>query len=468
MLTSSSSNHKQQQHLSNNNNGSATAARGRHPTNKALADALAGVAASLISLWVFYPVELWKIHAQAAVAGDEGDPTNNNNNELAEDHKAGRRRLVVRIRDLASLLFAGIGTKTLQATTSSFCYFYLYSWILSLWHRQRHGLRYIHSKAGGAQQVATTTTITAPTRLLLTALAAVLNTLVTLPLDNVSTRQQVSGRRKDTTSPRNAEVPYDIATSTTTEEEDASNSTDDEACNSSAEEDPSSSDDDNHPTRKKIVSSSTATTVKSPVALLLSFLCNNRKQSSSSPSSSSILGDLLTQFGNCCHLWQGLTPALLLCCNPAITYTIFDVVKGRLLQRKKQGGDVVGSTQRQQRLNMTQAFLLGLVAKFVSTVATYPLILAKVKLMTTTMTASKDDPSNNAPLSSSSLLGWLRDEYRRHGVVRGLYRGCGWQLLHTVLKSALLLMLRERIEGTTRRWLLQPAAADGVVGASKS
>jgi len=117
---------------------------------------------------------------------------------------------------------------------------------------------------------------------------------------------------------------------------------------------------------------------------------------------------------------------------------------------------------------MTQAFLLGLVAKFVSTVATYPLILAKVKLMTTTMTASKDDPSNNAPLSSSSLLGWLRDEYRRHGVVRGLYRGCGWQLLHTVLKSALLLMLRERIEGTTRRWLLQPAAADGVVGASKS
>jgi hypothetical protein len=40
--------------------------------------------------------------------------------------------------------------------------------------------------------------------------------------------------------------------------------------------------------------------------------------------------------------------------------------------------------------------------------------------------------------------------FRKDGI-RGIYQGCSLQLLHTVLKSALLMMVRERITSGTHR-----------------
>lgn len=132
-------------------------------------------------------------------------------------------------------------------------------------------------------------------------------------------------------------------------------------------------------------------------------------------------------------LWRGLGPSLLLCSNPAIHYTVFDVVKARLLLRR-----------RRQRLSWGEAFLVGLVAKFTATVLTYPLIRAKVRLMVV---------DNDNYDDARTLHGVLADAYRTHGL-RGLYVGCDLQLLHTVLKSALSMTIRERITVTTRRLLL--------------
>jgi hypothetical protein len=126
------------------------------------------------------------------------------------------------------------------------------------------------------------------------------------------------------------------------------------------------------------------------------------------------------------HLWKGLYPSLLLCSNPSIHYTVFDSIKSQILQTNEQN------------LTMAQAFVVGLFAKFVATMVTYPLIRTKILLMVT---------------SQKSMMRCLSQEYQQHGL-KGWYRGCHLQLFHTLLKSALLMMVRERITVTTHRLLV--------------
>ncbi|KAL3925157.1 MAG: hypothetical protein SGILL_000599 [Bacillariaceae sp.] len=147
---------------------------------------------------------------------------------------------------------------------------------------------------------------------------------------------------------------------------------------------------------------------------------------------SSALSVFLYKLRQCSRFWKGLAPALLLCSNPAINYTVYDVLKSRVL----------GVNAKQ--LTMPQAFALGLVAKFAATMITYPLIRAKVILM-----VSKDDDvanSNNSP----TLYQCLQQSYH----CKTLYKGCDWQLLHTLLKSALMMMVRERITERTKRFVV--------------
>ena len=130
-------------------------------------------------------------------------------------------------------------------------------------------------------------------------------------------------------------------------------------------------------------------------------------------------------------LWKGIGPSLLLCSNPAINFTVFDSIKGSVLSRHR-------TTSSKKRLTLTESFLLGVLAKFVATMATYPLIRAKVLLMVT---------------HRSSMLQTLLEEYNQQGI-SGLYKGCNLQLLHTLLKSAFLMMARERINDSTQRMIL--------------
>lgn len=302
--------------------------RERHPSAraKALSDASAGVAASLASLWIFYPFEVLKTTSQA-----------------------GKNVKEVKLETL----YAGWWTKTLHTTSSSFCYFYLYSWIFSTWNKRGKPL-------------------TTATRLLLSAIAAMANTCLTLPLDVISSRQQNNGSANDNQA---LEV----------------GSSDTEGSQSSHEE-----DDLEVPIRTK---------QKNLTAAL-----NHAKE-----------------------LWSGIVPALCLCTNPAINYTVFDMCKSRVLSQKRN----------RSRLLLSESFLLGLIAKFVATMITYPLIRAKVMLMVT---------------RKRSLLNTLVTEYSRHGVA-GLYKGCSLQLLHTLLKSAFLMMARERIHDTAHRIVLGTSQA---------
>jgi len=339
---------------------------------KALADAVSGVAGSLVSLWTFYPIEVIKSNLQV------GSP------------QLGKKRS----------LFQGCRSKTLHTASSSFCYFFFYSWIFNKW-KQRYNIPK-HK-------------INPATRLLLSAVAAMMNTFITLPLDVLSSKQVTEVEVDDSTKENSAmdEVWEQLA-----------ENDEDESLSEFKDSSMILVDDcDDH--RDTGVVESSASVDQRRIRPLQSFP-SFESLDMSAVFKKYYLGKDLNYLKS---LWKGLIPALLLCSNPSIHYTAFDLTKARILERRKQEG---------YKLSMPEAFLVGLFAKFVATIATYPLIRAKVILMVT---------------SETSLITTLQKSYKEEGT-RGLYKGCDWQLLHTVLKSALMMMVRERISDSSRRLIV--------------
>ncbi|GKY99711.1 hypothetical protein MPSEU_000925100 [Mayamaea pseudoterrestris] len=352
------------------------------PRQRALADALAGVSASVAALWIFYPLELKKTRLQGSQC-DEHGPS-----------RLQRKRLtpfsLERILNFIDEHFAGWQYKTLHTATSSFCYFYIYSFL------------YASAKQAAAKkQSQQQHHLAATTRLLLGMVAAALNTLLTLPMDVMASQKQAL--------PRQAEQ----------DRYDDENDNDDE-------------DDDDQ-------------------ELVLVEDERTAPQHATASASTSSTGSLFDHdappplLDRLKPYWKGLLPSLLLCINPAIHYTVFDSLKYRLLQSQHFRMNATSSNN----LSLLEAFMLGIAAKFVATMITYPLIRAKVVLM-----LARDASSTRSTNASSNhgLLACLLTDYQRHGFI-SLYRGLSLQLAHTLLKSALLVMVRERINRTTRRLL---------------
>ncbi|KAG7358358.1 mitochondrial carrier protein [Nitzschia inconspicua] len=435
----------------------------RRRQRKALADAVAGVAATLISLWAFYPLEVIKTNLQATLQGRFGIDDNEKSSLTSQSSN--------RQHDLSSLLrqlqklFRGCSTKTLHASASSFCYFFLYSFILSTYHRQRQQM--LPTQQQQYPSSSESKSLHPSTRLVLSALAAILNTFLTLPLDVLSSQHAIetnnsiqknecgNGEMSSNVGKMNAVWNHHLASSTTVSP--SSSSSDEEEYESDSGEpifhealshEPSLSStelssrgiggSDTERSCHRILSKDsqksrrhypTVTTLDQSLEVI-DVDCE--KTTNNKPTHSGC-----RSIREWAHLWKGLTPAVMLCSNPAIHYTVYDVLKNRMLSSHPPTTN--HSTTDHRRLSLSQAFLLGVVAKFVATVATYPLIRAKVLLMVT---------------SESSLWSALVKSYRHDNGIRGLYKGCDWQLLHTLLKSALMMMVRERIAGQTHRWIV--------------
>lgn len=117
--------------------------------------------------------------------------------------------------------------------------------------------------------------------------------------------------------------------------------------------------------------------------------------------------ELYHEGGGIGRFWRGFAPSLILTCNPAINYTAFDVLKALWLRRRDAAaaasassgaggvgsgaaaagagtGTGVGPVQGRSGvfLNPLEAFLIAAAAKSLATLVTYPLIRAKVVLMT--------------------------------------------------------------------------------------
>ncbi|XP_051129438.1 peroxisomal adenine nucleotide carrier 1-like [Andrographis paniculata] len=143
--------------------------------------------------------------------------------------------------------------------------------------------------------------------------------------------------------------------------------------------------------------------------------------------------------------YDGLGISLLLTTNPSIQYTVFDQLKNRMLKEKTKHADDVSSPEA---LSAFSAFVLGAVSKCIATCLTYPAIRCKVVIQ-----SSKSDDEETKPKSKSqkSMTATLLSIWEREGVL-GFFKGLQAQMLKTVLSSAVLLMIKEKVTKTT--WVL--------------
>ncbi|KAL5566096.1 hypothetical protein UlMin_029260 [Ulmus minor] len=145
--------------------------------------------------------------------------------------------------------------------------------------------------------------------------------------------------------------------------------------------------------------------------------------------------------------FDGLGISLLLTSNPSIQYTVFDQLKQRLLKEKQKTREKGLSPEA---LSAFSAFVLGAVSKSIATFLTYPAIRCKVMIQA----ADPDDDDESEkprPRTRKTLPGVIHSIWKSEGVP-GFFKGLHAQIMKTVLSSALLLMIKEKITATT--WVL--------------
>ncbi len=463
------------------------------------ADAAGGVAGSLVAMLAFYPIDVLKVNLQAEKgSGVSGEKKNQ---DLQHVICQMRSRYPSNI-DFLKAFFKGLHFKTAHTTTSSFAYFFIYSWVQS-----KHKINFLKTKegkSGGKYQPSTVT------RLLLSAVAAMVNVTLTLPLDVLASRSQITNTPSDTIkndSNTAEKSPLETCTNGQTFEEEKKeeeftsrsfspekssleimenvwrnvNDIDSDGDYDTANEDfnafneegisfDNNEDEGEIMTIKNLIEDNDISYTSSDVdeneihnLHLEEKRANGTKNSMQGSSSVRPLFrvDTLTQpfpkhlfctlavmnkakredIFKIAELWRGIRPSLLLCSNPSIHFTVFDTVKDIVLKYKMKN-----DTTNRHAISMMEAFLIGLVAKLSATIVTYPLIRAKVMLMVS-------QKKNISADDDETMMGILRSMFAEGGIVE-LYKGCSLQLVHTVLKSALLMMVREKITIATRRMIL--------------
>ncbi|SPJ81664.1 related to peroxisomal ATP carrier [Fusarium torulosum] len=124
-------------------------------------------------------------------------------------------------------------------------------------------------------------------------------------------------------------------------------------------------------------------------------------------------------------LWRGLKASLVLVVNPAITYGAYERLKEVLFPGKTS-------------LRPSEAFLLGAMSKALATIATQPLIVAKVGLQ------SKPPPARNGK-PFTSFVEVMKFIIEHEGML-GLFKGIGPQILKGLLVQGILMTAKERVE----------------------
>lgn len=169
-----------------------------------------------------------------------------------------------------------------------------------------------------------------------------------------------------------------------------------------------------------------------------------------------------SEFGKSKGLWESLSEgtwseafsaldiSLLLTANPSIQYTVFDQLKQRLLKGRPSKKN--GTESSSEALSAFSAFVLGAVSKCVATCLTYPAIRCKVMIQAAE--SDEDGTKEAQPKSRKTIADAILVIWEREGPL-GFFKGLESQILKTVLSSALLLMVKEKITKTT--WVLMLA-----------
>jgi hypothetical protein len=168
--------------------------------------------------------------------------------------------------------------------------------------------------------------------------------------------------------------------------------------------------------------------------------------------------------------YKGIQAYWILCFKPALQYTIFEQLKAWILRLR----EIRGAKERRQgsapQLSAGEAFLLGMVSRTIATLAVFPFVRAKVQMQSLTRSqahqrsngaaSSTDASSQSTPSptvsgvksSAPSIWGLLAENYTNGGL-KALYQGLGPELTRGVLSAALMMMVKERINGRVKKML---------------
>lgn len=135
-------------------------------------------------------------------------------------------------------------------------------------------------------------------------------------------------------------------------------------------------------------------------------------------------------------LWNGTLPSLLLVLNPGIQFMIYEGLKRQL----RRGAP--------RELSSPEVFIIGAVAKAVSTTVTYPLQTIQSILRFGQFSESKERSKLLSSLRTIKCL--LVNRVKKSGLL-GLFKGLEAKLLQTVLTAALMFLLYEKIASCTFR-----------------
>lgn len=168
-----------------------------------------------------------------------------------------------------------------------------------------------------------------------------------------------------------------------------------------------------------------------------------------------LLGNILSQKG-VGGFYKGIEAYTVLCLKPAIQYTVYEQVKRVVLAARRvengarNGSGGAGSgTGGGDSLTAPEAFFLGMFARVVATMLTYPYLRAKVMLQST---------YGNAKVKPT-IPRMIADQLKAGGVW-GLYQGIGPELTRGVFSAALMMMVKERI-GVAVRALIDGNEGNG-------
>ncbi|KAL3663031.1 hypothetical protein V7S43_011972 [Phytophthora oleae] len=173
-----------------------------------------------------------------------------------------------------------------------------------------------------------------------------------------------------------------------------------------------------------------------PITMPMELVGTRMQTGSESGSILEILRSIVKESG-VGGLYKGLGACCVLCLQPAIQYTVFERLKGMYLRRFKQASQALGALE---------AFVLGAIARSIATLVLFPYIRAKVL-----MQANKKKQTAEGQLGTcaepkkDTIASTLQRVYTEEGPL-ALYRGLGPELTRGALSSALMLMIKEKIQ----------------------
>ena len=343
-------------------------------------------------------------------------------------------------------LFAGLEPKMFHAFLSSFAYFLTFS-----------GLKRKVERDSGGKKISVTMS------LVISTIAAATNVILTEPLDTLSTRAQVrkrkmlnDGKEEGGELFRNrSSKNYHQRSVDTGKKHHAS---DDDSESGSESDDSESDGSDNESIistpeeRRRDSSKTTMMMMISSKAIeklhLMKFPSKKILEKKKKLYRKRVLReynkakDFLTI--TLPDLYCGVSASLLLTINPTIQYTMYEQLRQRALK-----GLSVGQKRPVTELPVFEAIVIAALSKAAATIATYPLIRAKVlqKAATSPPDSKKDHNKNSDKQISNSFFALLEimvDLKKREGISGGLYKGLNAQMTKTVVASAIGLSIKEK------------------------